>query len=278
MKYIHRKIQGYKDFDIFAKAHDNGRNILLKGPTGSAKTMVGSSYSKENSYPLAVVPCSHATDPGSLFGRYTPKEGEDFFEWTDGVITELVRKPGKKVLILDEVNMADPKIMASLFSLLDSNKTLNLIDHNEVIKVEDLLVIATMNPGYRGTRDLNKALANRFAYTFYWDYDTHVESSICPSPSFLKCVTKIRESGDSDTPFSTNMIIEFIEANKEFNFEFALEMIGNKYDRDESQGVMQVFKQNKTDIIRELSRKKDSQGRAKPIRGSHNYNWSGIDT
>lgn len=277
MKYIHRKIKNVKDFDIFAKAHERGRNVLLKGPTGSAKTMVGTHYSKENNYPLAIVPCSHATDPGSLFGRYTPKEGENHFEWTDGVVTELVRKPGKKVLILDEINMADPKIMASLFSLLDGNKTLNLIDHNEVIKVDDLLVIATMNPGYRGTRELNKALANRFAYTFYWDYDNHVESNMCPSPTFLQCVKQVRENGEDDTPFSTNMIIEFMEAYGDFGFEFAMELIGNKFDPESAQGVVTVFRQQKFDIERELSRAKSGK-KNKPVRkNKNNYGWAGVD-
>lgn len=277
MKYIHRKIQGIKDFEVFKKAHEKGRNILLKGPTGSAKTMGATTYSLENNYEYVVIPCSQATEPGSLFGRYIPKEDDDTFVWADGVITALVRKPGKKVLILDEINMADPRILASLYSLLDSNKTLHVIDHNEVIKVDDLLVIATMNPGYRGTKELNKALANRFAYTIIWDYDNHVESTICPSPSFLGCVKSIRENGDLDTPFSTNMILEFMESYKEFSFEFAINMTANKFDEEERSAIANIFNQKKVDIIRELSREKDSKGRVRPIRSSNNYSWAGID-
>lgn len=288
--YIGRKINGIQDMDILANAHRRGYNVLLQGPTGSAKTMVAQQYARQNNYDLVVVPCSVSTEPSQLFGRYIPQEDSDGFTWNDGVITDLLRKmdTGESeggVLVLDEINMTDPRVAASLYSMMDRNRVLHLIDRNEDIPNGNLLIIGTMNPGYRGTRELNKALSNRFNYIINWGYDSSVENKISHSSSLLKVVEELRsgmQQGEFQSPFSTNMLIEFHDNYQDFGFNFAVEMAANKYREEERDSVAKIFEVRRTSIINEFKNykkpvKKKDMSKDFQDRKLFDFGWKGVD-
>lgn len=288
--YIGRKINGIRDMDVLSNAHKREYNVLLQGPTGSAKTMVAQQYAKQYNYDLVVVPCSVSTEPSQLFGRYIPKEDSDGFVWNDGVITELLRKMDNGesdggVLVLDEINMADPRVAASLYSMMDRNRVLHLIDRKEDIPNGNLLIIGTMNPGYRGTRDLNKALSNRFNYIINWGYDDSVENRISHSPSLLKVISELRsgmQQGEFQSPFSTNMLIEFHDNYNDFGFDFAVSMAANKYREEERDSVVKIFEVRKSSIINEFqnykkpTNVKDMSNEFKNKK-LFDFGWKGID-
>lgn len=289
-KYIGRKINGIRDMEVLANAHKRGYNVLLQGPTGSAKTMVAQQYARQNNFDLVVVPCSVSTEPSQLFGRYIPQEDSDGFTWNDGVITSLLRKmdTGESdggVLILDEINMTDPRVAASLYSMMDRNRVLHLIDRNEDIPNGNLLIIGTMNPGYRGTRELNKALANRFNYIINWDYDDGVENKISHSKTLLKAISELRsgmQQGEFQSPFSTNMLIEFHDNYQDFGFDFAVDMAANKYREEERDSVNKIFAVRKSSIVKEFEdyqqpmSMEDMDKKFKKEK-SLNFGWKGID-
>lgn len=288
--YIGRKINGIQDMDILANAHKRGYNVLLQGPTGSAKTMVAQQYARQNNYDLVVVPCSVSTEPSQLFGRYIPQEDSDGFTWNDGVITDLLRKmdTGESdggVLVLDEINMSDPRVAASLYSMMDRNRVLHLIDRNEDIPNGNLLIIGTMNPGYRGTRELNKALSNRFNYIINWGYDSSVENRISRSASLLKVVEELRngmQQGEFQSPFSTNMLMEFHDNYQDFGFNFAVEMAANKYREEERDSVTKIFEVRRTSIINEFKNYKEPVKKKDMSKDFQNkklfdFGWKGVD-
>lgn len=261
MTYVHRKIGGKEDFEIFDVSRDNGYNVLLSGPTGSAKTMSGREYAKDRGLPYTKVSCSVSVDPTSLFGRYVPTE--DGFKWQDGTVTSCLRS-GEGVLCLDEVNMMHPKVSVSLFSLLDSSGYITLLDHDsEVVERGDgLLVIATMNPNYAGTMKLNAAFLNRFPVILNWDYDPRVEKKLVKSPTLLKTVSNWRNVGNIQSPLSTNMMMEFESITHSLGIDVAIASFVQHVEESQRADVLSTFHTIKGAISQELCGKVERKPRA----------------
>lgn len=251
MVYVHRKIGGKEDFEIFDMARERGFNVLLSGPTGAAKTMSGREYAKSRGLDYTKVSCSVSVDPTSLFGRYVPTE--DGFKWQDGTITACMRK-GEGVLCLDEINMMHPKVSASLFSLLDSSGHITLLDNDsEVVDRPDgLLIVATMNPHYAGTMKLNAAFLNRFPIIVNWDYDSRVERQLVKSPTLLKTVNNWRNAGEIQSPLSTNMMMEFEEISGLLGIEVAILSFVQHIEESQRADVVSTLHTIKGAISKEL--------------------------
>ena len=66
-------------------------------------------------------------------------------------------------VVLDEINMARNEALAVLHSALDFRHLIDVPGYRKVQVHPAARFIATMNYGYAGTRDLNAALASRFA-------------------------------------------------------------------------------------------------------------------
>src|SRR5262249_59373348 len=115
-------------------------------------------------------------------------------------------------LNIAEINFMPAKIAASLYSLLDHRRSIQLLGHQgEHVKAHsDLLIVADMNPKYRGTMDLNLALNNRFPLKVQWSYDPAVEAKLVASMALLDIVRKIRGDAEIRTPIGTNMMMEFM--------------------------------------------------------------------
>lgn len=119
-----------------------------------------------------------------------------------------------------------PKISASLFSLLDHRRYLALLAHEgEVVGChKGTLIQADMNPNYRGTMQLNAAFKNRFPIKIEWNYDEEVERQLLGSATLLEVAKGLREAQDIRTPVSTNSLMEFEEfaTNPVFGLDFAI--------------------------------------------------------
>lgn len=252
-RYVGRKIKGVQDFDIVALAIKKKKNILLRGDTGAGKTLMGMAYAAKFKLPYYSVPCDVALDSTSLFGKMMPTDHIGEFEWVDGPVTEFVRYGG--ILNISEINFMSPKVSASLFGLLDRRRVLTLLGHRgEVIKAHPkLVVIADMNPRYRGTVDLNAAFANRFNIKIDWDYDPAVESSLIKSPSLLTVVRNIRKLSEIKTPVGTNVMEEFLDLAPHLGYDFAVMNFVGQFDATERDAVMKVFLIQQSNIKSELA-------------------------
>lgn len=140
-----------------------GKNVLLKGPTGSGKTKFGEALSYIFHHPMFSVNCSVDLDAESLLGfkTLTYKEDRQEIEFVPGPVINAMDKG--TFLYIDEINMAMPETLPLINGILDYRRKITNPFTNEVITAEKgFNVIAAINEGYIGTVPLNEALKNRF--------------------------------------------------------------------------------------------------------------------
>lgn len=264
-KYVNRKVHGTWDATVAKVALRKAKNIILMGDTGSGKTLFGEAFASKFGMNYYSLPCDVSIDPSALFGRMQPTEEVGRFEWQDGPITEIVREGG--VLNISEINFMTPKIAASLYSLLDGRRYLTLLGHHgEVVRAHlgtqgtekcwcalpskecntrRVLIIADMNPQYRGTQELNAAFFNRFDFKVPWGYDPLVEESLVNFPTMREIAGRLRDMANTElvTPVSTNMLMEFEEFSmeEELGVDFAIHNFVAAFQKDEQSAVDKVF-------------------------------------
>ncbi len=153
---------GKEKWDMAIAAILSGQNILLTGVKATGKNVFAINLATLFGRDLYETSFHINTDSDSLIGENTLKDGNVVFK--EGIIINAVKKGG--YLVLDEINMARNEAMAVLFSLLDFRKTVDVSGYDKVAVNEHTRVIATMNYGYEGTKELNEALVSRFAVIY----------------------------------------------------------------------------------------------------------------
>jgi hypothetical protein len=253
-RYVHRKIWGKEDFEVFDAARKEHVNVLIYGPTGPGKTSSVEAWCAERGLRLATISGNASMEPSQMTGKFV-SDGEGAFMWIDGPVTDVVRNGG--VLLLDEVNFINPKIYTNLYSLTDGRRSITLLDHHgETIQAHnDLTIFATMNPDYIGTTPLNYAFRNRFDIQIPWDYDDSVEEKLVSCKALRTLVKQLRieaAKGQYETPISTNMSIEFMHFVDLLGYEFASENFIAHFSTDEQASVRMVFQTHEYNIKSDL--------------------------
>lgn len=260
--YISRYFEGgISDFEVYDYALTNDLNVLIEGGAGSGKTMSVIAYASNRKHRYFNVSSNAGIDPSQLFGRWIPREDGHGFRWQDGAVTLLVRYGG--VLLLNEVNFMPERIMTVLYSLLDDRREIQLLDNgNEVIKAHpDLLIVADMNQGYRGTHELSQANNDRWKVKLEFPYDKKIEQKLIPSKALLELVKKLRAQFDNDelsTPISTRGVVAFVKNAQNTNLDFAITSYVNGFAKGEREAVRKSIEAYYSHIESELGLKKET--------------------
>lgn len=143
------------------------KNVLITGPTGTAKTVTARFVAKAMERPFHIINMGATSDPRtSLIGnvQYDSEKGTFFSE--SAFVKEIQKE--NNVIILDEITRAHPDAWNILMSVIDPlQRYLRLDEHKEstMIKVhKSVSFIATANVGmkYTATRKIDRALLDRF--------------------------------------------------------------------------------------------------------------------
>ena len=242
--YINRKVVGgLTDFEIMDFAMKSNKNVLIEGHAGSGKTAMVQAYASARGFRYFNVACHIGLEASHLIGRWIPTP-DGHFRWQDGAVTEIVRNGG--VLLFNEINFAPERFLTFIFSLLDYRREIQLMENGgEVIKAHpDLLIVADMNPDYRGTRPLNQALADRFPERLVFPYDNAIEQKLLGSKALLDMANQLRtefDKGTISTPISTRNLVAFADNAKALGMEFATYCYINSFEGDEERSAVRLL-------------------------------------
>ncbi|MCS7007554.1 MAG: MoxR family ATPase [Thermoleophilia bacterium] len=142
---------------IAALAHGH---VLLEGPPGSAKTLLGRAIAHMLGASFKRIQFTPDTTPTELVGQNTIRAGEHLF-LPGAVFTN--------VLLADEINRTPPRTQAALFEPMQERQV--TVD-GKVHKLPDpFLVIATQNPyEHEGVFVLPESQLDRFLFKIELDY------------------------------------------------------------------------------------------------------------
>ena len=263
--YIQRKFAGDVDeLSMYQFALKNKMNVLLYGDAGTGKTSSSMWIASLLGLEYFAIPSNSALDFTQIVGGWLPNANGSL-SWIDGAVTRLVRNGG--VLLIGEVNTLAKNVQQFLMPLLDYRRSITIMENgNEVIKAHDnLLIIADMNPNYRGTQLLNEAWKDRFEIKLNFGYDRAIEKKILKSESLLDLAYGMRSrsrgadsnySGDSntifDTPVSTRILKTFEKLATELSFDFACDVFANNFDENERPAVKLLLESNAYNLKQDL--------------------------
>lgn len=250
-EYINRRVNGVLDWEILDHALANTINVRIEGEAGSGKTICVQGYASARGLRYFNVSSNNGIDPSQLFGRWIPREDGHGYRWQDGAVTQIVRHGG--VLLLNEVNFLPARVSTVLFSLLDYRREIQLLENGgEVVKAHpNLLIVADMNYGYKGTQELNQAFSDRFGIKLEFPYDKTIESKLIKSKAVLSLAGQLRDQYDKEeltTPISTRSLVSFVDNIKSFGTDFAITSFVNGFNKDERNGVRLACETHKDNI------------------------------
>lgn len=199
--------------------------IILFGPSGTGKSTDPRLVAKELGAPIQVIACNKGTDAQKLMSEFIPHvddKGNLTYRVNLSPAVHILQHGG--ILLLDEINMLDPRDMSVLNGLFDGSKKIFLVDGTPLHLNENAIVIGTMNPPtYEGTQKINAATLNRAKVIEYKDI---------PYSEFERRLTNSTGS-DNSRLFNyayenIQMIRSFYEGRKmpaDFNFRSAKDFV-----------------------------------------------------
>src|SRR5262247_880766 len=157
------------EVDVFAKCHQRGLPVMLKGPTGCGKTRFIEHMAWRLGRPLVTIACHDDLSASDLTGRYLIR-GEETL-WVDGPLTTAARYGA--ICYLDEVVEARQDTVVVIHPLTDDRRILPIEKTGELLEaVAGFQLVISYNPGYQhAIKDLKPSTRQRFV-TIDFDFPT----------------------------------------------------------------------------------------------------------
>ena len=169
---------------VFAKCHQRGLPVMLKGPTGCGKTRFIEHMAWRLTRPLVTIACHDDLSASDLTGRFLIR-GEETV-WVDGPLTTAARHGA--ICYLDEVVEARQDTVVVIHPLTDDRRILPIEKTGELIDAAPgFQLVISYNPGYQhAIKDLKPSTRQRFV-TLDFDFpQANAEAEIVAHESGVK--------------------------------------------------------------------------------------------
>jgi nitric oxide reductase NorQ protein len=220
--YYGRKWGDNTDVEVLRKAREAGQYVMLYGVPGTGKTaMVEAAFPEE----LYTILGSGDTEVADLVGSYVQTPSGNF-EWVDGVLTKSAIEG--KVLLIDEIGLIDPKVLAVVYGLMDGRKELVITQNPErgTIKArEGFYVVSATNPNVAGVR-LSEALLSRFTIQAELTTDWGLAKKLgVPQTAVVASQNLAKKMENGETSWSPQMreLLAFRDLAKVFGTKWAVQ-------------------------------------------------------
>lgn len=236
--YVPRRIGPLTDVEVCRRAAVGKRNVLLVGPPGSGKTLLAKTVAQVLDRPFVRLDLHQSFDPDDFFGRYERDGGS--WRWRDSAALAACRTGG--VLVLDELDSADPRSVSRLHGLLDSRRLVVIEHESEVVDASGAAIVATANSPEYGGRELSPRLAERFPVRLNIGWDPNVEARLFPDAVALGSFAALREDPAIRTPPSTRLLVSYRDNRRAYGAPVAYELLLAHFRPDERESVAETFR------------------------------------
>lgn len=154
-------------YDQLQLCYNLNSYTVIVGETGTGKSFACELLARELKIPFTRTCFDIATPIRELLGalRLVERDGATVTEFCKGVLLNALMNPDGGLILIDELNSADPAKSFLLHQILDTRKVY-IKETGESQDVHpDVRIFATLNPSnkrYTGTLRMNLALVNRF--------------------------------------------------------------------------------------------------------------------
>ena len=220
-KYHARKWGEHDDVMVLREARKNQQYILLYGAPGCGKTaLVEAAFGDE----LLTILGTGDTELSDFIGGYvqTPSGG---FDWVDGPLLKAAE--GGYPLLIDEVGLVDPKVMAGVYGLMDGRGEYTVTANPErgtVKAKEGFYVICATNPNAPGVR-ISEALTSRCIIQAEMTTDWILAKKLGAPQQIVTVAQNLsrrQQSGECGWGPQMRELLAFRDISKTFGTKFAI--------------------------------------------------------
>lgn len=255
--YHVRRLGPHDDVAMLRRARENGITVLTYGPPGTGKTaMIEAAFAEDGSgAKLHTVQGTGDTDVMNFVGGFVQlPDGK--YHWVDGPLPRAMENG--EVLYVDEISLIDPKVLPTLYSVMDGRGELT-IDQNPsrgtVTAQPGFYVVASCNPNAPGAR-MSEALLSRFALQFkvVTDYSLAKKLGV-PHKVVAAALNLFKKHESNETSWSPQLreLLDYVRIERDFGPEFAIRnLISIAPERDRAT-IASALTQSFTKEMKELT-------------------------